>query len=43
MPLKDSDVYHLEQKLRNQIAENFALFNDISPIYISLNMGRPVN
>jgi len=43
MPLRDNDVLRLEKKLRDQIAENFALFNEISPVYISLNLGRPVN
>ena len=28
--------------LRQQISDNFALFNEINPIYISLNLGRPV-
>jgi len=29
--------------LRQQISDNFALFNEINPIYISLNLGRPVS
>jgi len=30
-------------KIREQISENFALFNEINPIYITLNLGRPAN
>lgn len=29
--------------LRQQISDNFALFNEINPIYISINLGRPVS
>lgn len=43
MPLKENDIMKLEKKLKDQIQENFALFNDISPVYVSLNLGRPVN
>ena len=31
----------LEFKLKQQLTENAGLFNEINPVYISLNMGRP--
>ena len=40
--LEDSTVQQIEKKLKQQIDDNFALFNEIAPIYISLNMGRSV-
>lgn len=36
------DIVQIEKKLRQQISENQALFTEISPVYISLNMGRPI-
>ena len=42
IPLDQISIIQLETKLRQQISENFALFNELSPVYISLNMGRPV-
>ena len=42
IPLDQLSIVALENKLRQQISENFALFNEICPVYISLNMGRPV-
>jgi hypothetical protein len=35
-----ADLIH---KIKRQISDNFALFNEISPIYITLNFGRPAN
>lgn len=32
-----------ENLLRQQISDNFALFNEINPVYISLNLGRAVS
>ena len=43
IPMQDLKLTDLENKMRIQISENFALFNEICPVYISLNMGRPVN
>lgn len=46
IPKEDKDESRLLQKenmLRQQISDNFALFNEINPIYISLNLGRPVS
>ena len=43
IPVQDLKLVDLEHKMRIQISENFALFNEICPVYISLNMGRPVN
>lgn len=31
----------LEFKIKQQLNDNIGLFNDINPLYISLNMGRP--
>lgn len=42
IPEDQINIVQLENKLRQQISENFALFNEICPVYISLNMGRPV-
>ena len=39
---EELNILELEDKLRRQISNNFALFNEICPVFISLNMGRPV-
>lgn len=39
----DLGLLQLENKFRQQISDNTALFNEINPIYVSLNMGRPVS
>ena len=39
----EHSILQLENKLRTQISDNFALFNEVNPIYISINMGRPVS
>jgi hypothetical protein len=31
----------LEFKVKQQLTDNHGLFNEIKPVYISLNMGRP--
>ena len=32
-----------QNKLREQLCDNFALFNEFNPAYISLNLGRKVS
>lgn len=39
--LDSQQMYDLEFKIKHQLTENVGLFNEISPVYISLNMGRP--
>jgi hypothetical protein len=34
-------MHDLEFKLKQQVQDNVGLFNEINPVYISLNMGRP--
>jgi len=39
--LQSSQMSALEFKVKQQLTENVGLFNEINPVYISLNMGRP--
>ena len=39
--LSNSQMNALEFKVKQQLTENIGLFNEINPVYISLNMGRP--
>jgi len=32
-----------QKKIRSQLEENYALFNEINPIYIAVNLGRNVS
>jgi arginine decarboxylase-like protein len=41
--LSADDIYRLEKRMRDQVHENFSLFNEIQPAYLSLNLGRPVD
>lgn len=41
-PSNDRAV-QLQNRLKSQLYENFALFNEINPIYITLNLGRNVS
>jgi len=40
-PLDNFQMNDLEFKLKQQLTDNVGLFNEINPVYISLNMGRP--
>lgn len=40
-PIENAQMHDLELKLKHQLTENVGLFNEINPVYISLNMGRP--
>ena len=31
----------LELKIKQQVSDNVGFFNEINPVYISLNLGRP--
>lgn len=33
----------LQNKIREQLFENYALFNELNPFYISINLGRRVS
>ena len=39
--IDSQQMYDLEFKIKHQLTENVGLFNEINPVYISLNMGRP--
>lgn len=39
--LQTGQMRSLEFKVKQQLTENLGLFNEIDPVYISLNMGRP--
>ena len=40
-PLDNHMMNDLEFKIKQQLMENIGLFNEINPVYISLDMGRP--
>lgn len=40
-PMSNFQMNDLEFKIKQQLMDNVGLFNDINPLYISLNMGRP--
>ena len=40
-PLDNFMMNDLEFKIKQQLMENIGLFNEINPVYISLDMGRP--
>jgi hypothetical protein len=40
-PLSNLQMNELQYKLKHQFSENQGFFNEISPVYVSLNMGRP--
>jgi hypothetical protein len=40
-PLDNFQMNDLEFKIKKQLMENIGLFNEINPVYISLDMGRP--
>ena len=40
-PLDNFQMNDLEFKIKQQLMENIGLFNEINPVYISLDMGRP--
>lgn len=40
-PMSNYQMNDLEFKIKQQLMDNVGLFNDINPLYISLNMGRP--
>jgi hypothetical protein len=42
-PLSNDKAIQLQNRLRSQLYENYALFNEINPIYVSLNLGRNVS
>ena len=42
-PMSDALMNDLEYKIKKQCTENVGLFNEISPLYVSINMGRPAN
>lgn len=42
-PLSNDRAIQLQNKLKSQLYENYALFNEINPIYISFNLGRNVS
>jgi len=42
-PINNFQMNDLEFKIKQQLTDNVGLFNDINPIYISLNMGRPAS
>lgn len=33
----------LQNKIKQQLLENYALFNEINPIYVTINLGRAVS
>lgn len=40
-PINNFQMNDLEFKIKQQLTDNVGLFNEINPIYIALNMGRP--
>ena len=40
-PIDNFQMNDLEFKIKQQLTDNVGLFNEINPVYISLNMGRP--
>ena len=40
-PVDNFQMNDLEFKIKQQLTDNVGLFNEINPVYISLNMGRP--
>ena len=40
-PINNFQMNNLEYKIKQQLMENVGLFQEINPVYISLNMGRP--
>jgi hypothetical protein len=42
-PLDTFKAVSLQDKLRKQLFENYALFSEINPVYISFNLGRNVS
>jgi len=40
-PIDNFMMNELEFKVKQQLSDNVGLFNEINPVYISLNMGRP--
>ncbi|CDW86114.1 UNKNOWN [Stylonychia lemnae] len=42
-PIDNHKMIQLQNKIKQQLVENFALFNEINPIYITLNLGRTIS
>lgn len=40
-PIDNFQMNDLEFKMKEQLTDNVGLFNEINPVYISMNMGRP--
>jgi hypothetical protein len=40
-PIDNFQMNDLEFKMKQQLTDNVGLFNEINPVYISMNMGRP--
>ena len=40
-PLSNNQMNDLQFKIKTQFMENVGLFNELNPVYVSLNMGRP--
>ncbi len=41
--LDNTRAVHLQNKIKQQLIENFALFCEINPAYVSLNLGRNIS
>eukprot|EP00347_Sterkiella_histriomuscorum_P009856 403339614 len=42
-PISNHQMLTLQTKIKQQLVENFALFNEINPVYITLNLGRTIS
>lgn len=42
-PLDNTKALKMQSKLRSQLYENFGVFSEINPIYLSFNLGRNVS
>lgn len=41
--IDDSKTVNLQHKLKSSLYDNFGLFNEIQPMYISMNLGRNIS
>lgn len=39
----NEDLVKYQKLIKNQLEENYGLFNEINPVYISINLGRNVS